>query len=107
MFHELSNELIEELSPIVERGAAEPLTYNNPYLILLQTYEGMQLYDDALKLAEVIRIVYAREQGIDQTISQLRDRLLFERNALSKKDSLAKGTTLKSQQDTSKQVKGH
>jgi len=58
-FHEICNEIVAELKPIIERGSAEPLTADNPYVVLLQTYETMHQYDDALKLVELIRVTYS------------------------------------------------
>ncbi len=54
-FEEICTEIVGELKPIVDRGKAEPLSYDNPYLVLLQTYEQMRRYDEALNLVDVIR----------------------------------------------------
>jgi hypothetical protein len=88
-YRELSFEIINELKPIVERGVAEPLSYDNPFVLLLQTYENLQMYDEALKLVDVIRATYAREPGIDQVASQIRGRIRSEKALLERKDSLA------------------
>jgi hypothetical protein len=88
-FREICSEIVAELKPIVERGSAEPLSYDNPYVVLLQTYENMQQFDDALKLVDAIRTTYSREPGIDQIVGQLRGRILAEKSAAQNKDSLA------------------
>ncbi|HTY37095.1 MAG TPA: DUF2723 domain-containing protein [Bacteroidota bacterium] len=88
-FHQICREIINDVKPLVDRGSAEALTYDNPYIILLQTYEALRQYDDALKLTDVIRTTYAREQGIDQITGQLRARLQAEKNATQGRDSLA------------------
>ncbi|MCX6134104.1 MAG: DUF2723 domain-containing protein [Ignavibacteriales bacterium] len=88
-FRLMCNEIVGELKPIVERGTAEPLSYENPYVVLLQTYETLHQYDDALKLVDVIRSTYPREQGIEQITGQLRARLMAEKSAAQQKDSLA------------------
>jgi hypothetical protein len=87
-FHELNKEIIDELKPVVARNVADPLTYDNPYVVLMQVYESMKMFDEALKLVEQIRVVYSKEPGIDQSIGQIRARLLAEQNA-AKKDTLA------------------
>jgi len=87
-FLEINGEIVSELKPIVEKGAAEPLGYDNPYVVLLQTYEVMQKYDDALKLLDVIRKTYSREREIDQIVNQLRGRLMAEKVAAQQKDSM-------------------
>jgi hypothetical protein len=88
-FLQICNEIISELKPIVDKGTVEPLAYDNPYVVLLQTYETMQQYDDALKLLDVIRATYAKEREIDQIIGQLRARLMAEKASAHEKDSLA------------------
>lgn len=105
-FREYCNELINELKPIVERGYATPLSYDNPYVVLLQTYENMQMYDDALKLADLVRTVYSREPGIDQIVAQIRSRILTEKNSMQKRDSLAASAPAKQQQGKSSREKG-
>jgi hypothetical protein len=86
-FRALNNEIIAELKPITERGIAEPLSIENPYVILLQTYESMRLYDDALQLVDRIRTVYSGERDIEASVQQVRARLLAEKAAADKKDS--------------------
>ena len=87
-FSEICNEIIAELKPIVERGSAEPLSYDNPYVVLLQTYENLKQFDDALKLVDAIRLTYSREPGIDQIVGQLRGRIMEEKRASQNKDSV-------------------
>ncbi|MCX6142318.1 MAG: DUF2723 domain-containing protein, partial [Ignavibacteriales bacterium] len=87
-FHELNKEIVDELKPVVARGVADPLTYDNPYVVLLQVYESMQEFDEALKLVDQIRVVYSKEPGIDQSITQIRARLLAEQS-VARKDTLA------------------
>jgi hypothetical protein len=89
MFRQLCIEIIDELKPIVDRGSVEPLSYDNPYVLLLQTYETMKMYDEALKVVDLIKVTYAREQGIDQIAEQLRGRIMAERSASAMTDSLA------------------
>ena len=104
-FRELNNEIINELKPIVERGTAEPLSYDNPYIVLMQAYESMQMFEEALKLVDQIRVVYNKEPGIEQSIGQIRARLLAEQSA-SRKDTLATSTSSKPQQPILSPEKG-
>jgi hypothetical protein len=96
-YQSLNKEIISELKPIVESGRAEPLSYDNPYVVLMQTYEGMRMFDEALKLVDQIRVVYSKEPGIDQSVGQIRARLLAEQMA-SRKDTLANSGATKPQQ---------
>jgi len=88
-FRNLSMEIVGELKPIVERGVAESLSYDNPFVLLLQTYENLQMYDEALKLVDVIHATYSREPGIDQVANQIRARIRNERALIAQKDSQA------------------
>ena len=88
-FRQICTEIIDELKPVVERGSVEPLSYDNPYVVLLQTYENMKMYDEALKIVDLVKVTYAREQGIDQIAEQLRARILAEKNAPQKSDTSA------------------
>ncbi len=104
-FREFNSEIINELKPIVERGSAEPLSYDNPYIVLMQVYESTQMFDEALKLVDRIRVVYSKEPGIDLSIAQLRARLLAEQGA-SRKDTLAATKASKPQRQDSSPEKG-
>jgi hypothetical protein len=88
-YRELSLEVIDELKPLVDQGVTETLSYDNPYVVLLQTYESLQMYDEALKLVDVIRAVYARDQGIDQVMNQIRARIEAERRMTAGQDTMA------------------
>jgi hypothetical protein len=103
--NELNGEIINELKPIVESGKAEPMSYDNPYIILMQTYESMRMYDEALKLIEQIRVVYGKEPGIEQGIEQIRARLLAEKS-VSGKDTLATSGASKSPKQKLSSEKG-
>jgi len=102
---ELNSEIITELKPIVESGKVEPMGYDNPHIILMQTYESMRMFDEALKLIDQIRVVYSKEPGIEQGIEQIRARLLAERSA-SFKDTLAASGASKSLQQKLSSEKG-
>jgi hypothetical protein len=88
-FRTLCTEIIDELKPIVDRGSMEPLSYDNPYVLLLQTYEGMKMFDDALRVVDLIKTTYAREQGIEQITEQLQARIQSEKAAIAVRESLA------------------
>ncbi len=88
-FRDVSMEIVNDLKPVVERGVAEPLYADNAYVVLLQTYESLQMYDEALKLLDVIRVAYAREQGIDQVVNQIRGRIEAEKRMTTQRDTVA------------------
>ena len=94
-FNQINNELVTALKPLVERGVAGPLTNDNPYVLLLQTYETMGQFDDALKLIDVIRVMYSHEKDIDLIVGQTRAALMAERAAAHQRDSLAAATSAK------------
>ena len=92
---QISTEIVTALKPLVERGVAGPLTNDNPYVLLLQTYETMGQFDDALKLIDVIRVMYSHEKDIDLIVGQTRAALMAERAAAHQRDSLAAATSAK------------
>jgi hypothetical protein len=47
------------------------------------------MYDEALKLLDVIRVAYAREQGIDQVVNQIRGRIEAEKRMTTQRDTVA------------------
>ena len=104
-FRQLNTEIIDELKPIVGRGTATPLSYDNPYVVLMQVYESMQMFDEALKLVDQIRVVYSKEPGIEQSIGQIRTRLLAEQSA-SRKDTLSSSEASKPQPQKQSPEKG-
>ena len=102
MFHQFNDEVIKELTPIVERGDAAPLTYDNPYVVLFQTYESMQMFDEALKVVDKMGAVYSNERG---ALEQIRARIIAEMN-MFKRDSLATKVPLRPQQTIPSPEKG-
>jgi hypothetical protein len=77
------------LKPLVESGVAGPLAGDNPFVLLLQTYETMERFDDALRLVDVIRSVYSDERDIELIVGQTRAALMAGKAAAQKRDSLA------------------
>jgi hypothetical protein len=88
-YREISMEIINELKTITERGVAEPLSFDNPYVVLLQTYEGLEMYDEALKLIDLIRVTYASEKEINQIVAQLKAEIDMRRSMSTRHDTLA------------------
>ena len=88
-FRQISLELIDDLKPLVDQGVAQQLDFDNPHIILLQTYESLQMYDEALKLIDVVRVVYGREAGIENIVRDLRNRIQAEKDGSAKADSIA------------------
>jgi hypothetical protein len=64
VYREYLTELTGELAPLVHRGTAEQLSQYNPYIILMQAYEGLEEYDKALETVDLIGRAYAPAQGI-------------------------------------------
>ncbi|MBI3787969.1 MAG: DUF2723 domain-containing protein, partial [Ignavibacteriales bacterium] len=95
-YKEYSTEMIADLKPIVDRRVAEPFTAENPYVLLLQTYQGLQMYDEAIQLLDVIRAVYSRDDEIVATADTLRARIGREKITASHRDTLASATPQKS-----------
>jgi len=67
---ELSREIVADLEPIVQKGVSEPLSDQNPYLLLIQAYEWSAQYQQALDLLGTIGRVYSTAPGIEQYISE-------------------------------------
>ncbi|HTP14063.1 MAG TPA: DUF2723 domain-containing protein [Bacteroidota bacterium] len=70
-----SQEIVDELEPDAAKGFSETLASQDAYAILLQAYEAVGKYDQALNLLESIRKVYATTRGVDQFVQQQRTRL--------------------------------
>jgi hypothetical protein len=85
----MSNEIISALKSQIEQGVTGSLTGDNPYVLLLQTYETMEQFDDALRLIDVIHVKFSREKDIELIVGQTRAALLAERAKAHQRDSLA------------------
>ncbi len=72
-FIEYTDEVIEELKPLVALGPREEISLDNPYIILLQTYAARDMFDEASALLDKIRTDYATVPGVEEFI---RDRRL-------------------------------
>lgn len=92
---EILEEIKAEVKPIVDRGEVPVVTQDNPYILLLQVYETLGEYDDALDLLEVIKARYQTEQGVDQFVNDRRLQLEAQKRASG--DTLALGLPGKSQ----------
>lgn len=92
-FHELTQQIIDEVKPLVERGSTEELSIEHPYLVLLQTYALLERYDEALALLDRIKQVYPLVPGIDEFVSQQRQEIELRRTATQHRDTIppAKG----------------
>jgi hypothetical protein len=92
-FNEITQQIIDEVKPLVERGTTEELSIEHPYLVLLQTYALLERYDDALALLDRIKQLYPLVPGIDEFVSQQRQELEVRRNAAQRRDTVppAKG----------------
>jgi hypothetical protein len=68
---EYSNDLIQTLEPIVAKRQKVQINYYSNYLMLFTTYLGLDMVDKASDVVNVIKEVYAGEQGVDGFIAQL------------------------------------
>lgn len=88
-FDQICTGMVRELKPLVDRGIDGPLANDNPYVLLLQTYETMERFDDALKLVDVIHSMYSGERDIELIAGQTRAALMAGKAAVQRRDSLA------------------
>jgi len=86
-YQELLEEVIAETKPAVDRGEVPPVSQNNPYILLLQAYESLGRYDDALGVLTMIREKYSAEPGVDQFVNDRRAQIQARMKA--SKDTLA------------------
>jgi len=87
--HQYLEEILAEVKPIVDKGEVPAVTQDNPYILLLQVYEGLGRFDDALNTLEIIKTRYSSEQGVDQFVNDRRIQLEVRKRAGS--DTLAAG----------------
>ncbi len=69
---QLLEEILAEVKPVVDRGEVPAVAQDNPYILLLQVYETLGRYDEALGLLDVIREKYQREEGVEQFVNDRR-----------------------------------
>jgi hypothetical protein len=69
IYREYLSELTRELTRVVQSGPPDQLSQYNPYIILMQAYEGLQEYDKALETVDLIGRVYASAPGIQRFIA--------------------------------------
>ncbi|HTY37293.1 MAG TPA: hypothetical protein VMH23_09290, partial [Bacteroidota bacterium] len=94
-FNRVCDELVSTLIPLANKEVAGPLTGNNPFVLLLQTYEMMGRFDDALSVNDVIHSLYSGEKNIELIFGQTRSVLLSEQASAQRPDSLARATSSK------------
>jgi pentatricopeptide repeat protein len=90
-FRRVCQEIIDEVKPILERGTTEELSMDHPYMVLLQTYAVMGMFDDALQLLDKMKQQYPLVPGIDEFVTERKKEIEGRRmvSAAQKKDSLA------------------
>jgi hypothetical protein len=84
---EFLRDIIRECEPMAKAGVMEQISQYNPYILLLQAYESLEQYDDALRVLDRLKIVYAGTQGLDQFLEMRRQGIMAMK---SSKDSTAK-----------------
>ncbi|MEX0602979.1 MAG: DUF2723 domain-containing protein, partial [Bacteroidota bacterium] len=65
-------EVVADLKPQADRPTPYRMAPDNPHILLLQVYEGLEMFDEAEALLESIRTIYAAEQGVDQFVNERR-----------------------------------
>jgi len=70
MYQALMAEIVADAEPIVARRERRPVVQDNPYILLLQAYENLGRYQDALRVLDALREVYSMEQGVDQFVNE-------------------------------------
>ena len=74
-FRTLLNEVVAATQPAVARREQPPVSQDNPYILLLQAYEALQDYQNALQTLEALHQMYNAEQGVDQFVAERRMQL--------------------------------
>ncbi|MBI2618517.1 MAG: DUF2723 domain-containing protein [Ignavibacteriales bacterium] len=85
-YRAILEEVIQDAKPVVDRGEVPRVSQDNPYILLLQAYEGLERYDKALELLDVIRRSYSAEPGVEEFVSDRQRQILSETGL---RDSLA------------------
>jgi hypothetical protein len=88
-------ELIAELEPIVAKRQKEQISYYSNYIMLFTCYLGMNMYDKASELVNILKQVYAGEPGVDGFVAQLTGQIEAKRKAQASenaaRDSVGQG----------------
>ncbi|HEX9830012.1 MAG TPA: DUF2723 domain-containing protein [Bacteroidota bacterium] len=88
-FQQFMQELIDEITPIVEQGTTEQLSRDHPYLVLLQVYVLRNMFDDASKLLETIKQQYPLVPGVDEFVAERKREIETLRAQAARNDSAA------------------
>jgi hypothetical protein len=81
--HQYTREVIADLEPIVAKRQKEQISYYSNYIMLFTSYLGMDMYDKASELVNILKQVYAGEPGVDGFIAQLNAQISAKRSAMS------------------------
>lgn len=82
-FRLYTRELIHELEPIVEKREKEQINYYSNYIMLFSSYVALDMFDKASHVVDVLKEVYAGEQGVDGFIAQLNGQINTARNVMA------------------------
>jgi hypothetical protein len=103
----LFQEIVEQMKPIVARGKAEPFSEHtfqyNPYFMLLNAYQNLGKYDEALKHLDVMQATYSNVPGIAEFVADRRREFNARISAQAGRDTAA---TLPTQPSGSKKPSG-
>ena len=80
-------EVVSDLEPIAAQHQKEQIGYYSNYIMLFNSYLGLGMYEKASGLVNVLKEVYAGEQGIDSFIAQLNAQVEAQRRAHAMSDT--------------------
>ena len=71
-YKEYLGEVAQELGPVLETGSLEPLSRDNPFIVLAQTYQALGEYDKALDVLQRIERSYPTTGGVKEFVAARR-----------------------------------
>ena len=71
-YKEYLGEIVQEVRPIVDAGSTEPLSQYNPFVLLVQAYEGLGEYDNASEILQRVERLYAKTSGAKEFVASKR-----------------------------------
>jgi hypothetical protein len=90
-FREYTDEVIEELKPIVAKGFGGEMSIDHPYIVLLQTYAARDFFEEAVELLNKIKAEYASVPGVNEFVRDRRRELDDRRAVLAaQRDTVGK-----------------
>jgi hypothetical protein len=92
---ELQREVAQELEAQIATGELEPLSQYNPYIVLVQTYQGLKEYEKALGVLSSLEKKYGPGGGVKEFVQAKTAEIAGLQNALRLRDSMQISQPLK------------